>query len=261
MSEPPTAVAGGLLPPAAGLALDEALVRCTPERPQLAIWRTRPAVIIGRFQRPDWEVEPDACRAAGARIWRRFSGGGAVYLDEGVVCATLCLPSADPAVAAGIPAMYQPFLRGIAAACRALGVDAAVDERTVRVGDRKVTGIAAHRGRLVTMVHGTLLVDADLSALRACLAGPRGGDLQGAPRPTMSRPDHVANVGGPLERAEQAVAEAFGADLAAATTPAAAVEARASALQRERYLDLAWHAGPWAEVCDRRVSALLGPTI
>ena len=75
-------VAGGLLPPPAGLALDEALVRCTPERPQLAIWRTRPAVIIGRFQRPDWEVEPEACRAAGARIWRRFSGGGAVYLPE-----------------------------------------------------------------------------------------------------------------------------------------------------------------------------------
>jgi lipoate---protein ligase len=261
VSEPPAVVAGGLLPPSEGLALDEALVRCTPERPQLAIWRTRPAVIVGRFQRPDWEVEPEACRAAGARIWRRFSGGGAVYLDEGVVCATLILRSSDPAVTAGIPAMYQPFLRGVAAACRGLGVDASVEERTVRVGDRKVTGIAAHRGRLVTMVHGTLLVDADLAALRACLAGPRGGDLQGAPQPTMSRPDHVTNIGGPVDRAEAAVAEAFGVDPATATAPSAGVAARASALQRERYLDRSWHAGPWAEVCDPRVAALLGPTI
>ena len=261
MSEAPVAVAGGLLPPPAGLALDEALVRCATERPQLAIWRTRPAVVVGRFQRPDWEVEPGACRAAGARIWRRFSGGGAVYLDEGVVCATMILPSDDPAMAAGIPAMYQPFLCGVATACRALGVDPSVDERTVRVGDRKVTGIAAHRGRQVTMVHGTLLVDADLGALRACLAGPRGGDLQGAPQPTMSRPDHVANIGGSVERAEAAVAEAFDADLATAAAPSAAVDARASALQRERYLDRAWHAGPWSEVGDPRVAALLGPTI
>jgi lipoate-protein ligase A len=261
VNEPAVAVAGGLLPPPAGLALDEALVRCATGEPQLAIWRTRPAVIVGRFQRPDWEVEPDACRAAGARIWRRFSGGGAVYLDEGVVCATLILPSTDPSVAAGIPTMYRPFLGGLAAACRALGVDASVDERTVRVGDRKVTGIAAHRGRLVTMVHGTLLVDADLDALRACLAGPRGGDLQGAPRPTMSRPDHVANIGGPVEQAAAAVAAAFGADLATAAPPSAAVDARASALQRERYLERAWHAGPWAEICDPRVAALLGPTI
>jgi lipoate-protein ligase A len=178
-----------------------------------------------------------------------------------VVCATLILPSDAPAMAAGIPAMYQPFLGGVAAACRALGVDAVVDERTVRVGDRKVTGIAAHRGRHVTMVHGTLLVDADLGALRACLAGPGGGDLQGAPRPTMSRPDHVANIGGSVERAEAAVAEAFDADLTAAAGPSAVVDARASTLQRERYLDRAWHAGPWSEVCSPRVAALLGPTI
>ena len=46
------------------------------------------------------------------------------------------------------------------------------------------------------LVHGTLLIDADLDALRECLAGPRDGDLQGRPRPAPSRPDSVANVAG-----------------------------------------------------------------
>jgi lipoate-protein ligase A len=32
-----------------------------------------------------------------------------------------------------------------------------------------VTGIAAHRNRGATLVHGTLLVDADLEALTACI--------------------------------------------------------------------------------------------
>src|SRR6185312_733851 len=103
------------------------------------------------------------------RVWRRFTGGGAVYLDPGTVCAALALPAAHPAASASIPEMYAPLLDGM-----------------VRVGDRKVTGIAAHRGRDVTLVHGTLLVAADLDSLRACLAGPRDGPLEGRPRPAAS---------------------------------------------------------------------------
>ena len=124
-----------------------------------------------------------------------------MYLDPGTVCAAIALPAAHPAASAAIPELYAPLLDGMVRACRALGVDATRDERTVRVGDRKVTGIAAHRGRDVTLVHGTLLVTADLDALRACLAGSRGGDLQGRPRPAASRPDHVTLVGGDAEAA------------------------------------------------------------
>ena len=60
-----------------------------------------------------------------------------------------------------------------------------------------------------TLVHGTLLVDADLDALVACIAGPRGGELDGAPRPSPSRPDRVANVGGEVVAAEAAIVAAF----------------------------------------------------
>ena len=170
-----------------------------------------PAVVIGRFQRADWEVDAAACARHGVRVWRRFTGGGAVYLDPGTVCAAIALPAAHPAASASIPELYAPLLDGMVRACRALGVDATRDERTVRVGDRKVTGIAAHRGRDVTLVHGTLLVAADLDALRACLAGSRGGDLQGRPRPAASRPDHVTLVGGDAEAAAAAVIAAFAA--------------------------------------------------
>ena len=256
MTGSPRLVAGGVLEPPGGLALDEALVRSPHAERALAVWRTSSAVVIGRFQRPDWEVDPAACAARGVRVWRRFSGGGAVYLDPGVVCAALAVPSTDAAAAAGVPAMYAPFLAGMTEACRWLGVDAVADDRTVRVGGRKVTGIAAHRGRAVTLVHGTLLVDADLDALRGCLAGPRGGDLQGAPHPTMSRPDHVANVGGSVQDAEAAIAAAFAAQ--PSEPPGVELREAADRLQAARYREPAWHAGPWAEVCDPAVTALLG---
>ncbi|MGN6378418.1 MAG: lipoate--protein ligase family protein [Gaiellales bacterium] len=250
-------VAAGLVQPADGLALDEAIARVAPEAPVVAVWRSSPAVVVGRFQRVDWEVDAAACGARGVRAWRRFTGGGAVYLDPGVVCAALAVPATHPDAALGIPEMYAPFLDGMARACRALGVDAVADERTVRVDGLKVTGIAAHRGRAATLVHGTLLVDADLDALRACLAGPRGGDLGGAPRPAMSRPDHVANVGGTVQAAEQAIIAALAPDGSARPLDPERAAAAARLVQ-ERYACRTWHAAAWLQVMPADAVAVLG---
>jgi lipoate-protein ligase A len=214
--------------------------------------------VIGRFQRADWEVDAGACARRSVRVWRRFTGGGAVYLDPGTVCAALALPAAHPAASAPIPDMYAPLLDGMVRACRALGADPSRDERTVRIGGRKVTGIAAHRGRDVTLVHGTLLVAADLDALRACLAGPRAGPLEGRPQPAASRPDHVTLVGGDVEAAERAVVQALSAPGAERAALTAGESATAGRLLAERYLDPAWHAGPWADVTPDATRAVLG---
>ena len=251
-------ISAGLCDPPQGLAWDEALVRASVAAPTLLVWRSRPAVVIGRFQRADWEVDAAACARHGVRVWRRFTGGGAVYLDPGTVCAAIALASSHPAASAPIPQLYAPLLDGIVRACRALGVDAARDDRTVRIGDRKVSGIAAHRGRNVTVVHGTLLVSTDLDALRACLAGPRGGDLQGRPRPAASRPDHVTLVGGDVDRATQAVVSALAAPGARAGDLSAAEHDSAAELLRTRYLDQAWHGGPWHDVTPDDVRSVLG---
>ncbi len=118
------ALRAGQLEPAHGLALDEALVRVAPHGPVAAVWRTSAAVVVGRFQRVDWEVDAAACAARGVGVLRRFTGGGAVYLDEGMLCVALAVPAGHPDVALDVPGMYAPFLDAIVRACRALGVDA-----------------------------------------------------------------------------------------------------------------------------------------
>jgi lipoate-protein ligase A len=251
-------VAAGLCEPAEALALDEAVVRAEPAAPVLILWRTRPAVVIGRFQRADWEVDAGECAARGVRVWRRFTGGGAVHLDPGTLCVGRVVPAGHPDAALGVPELYAPFLDGIVRACRGLDIPASRDERTVRVGDRKVTGVAAHRGRRATLVHGTLLVDADLDALVACLAGPRGGSLDGRPRPAGSRPDDVTNVGVAMAAAQAAVIAAFAGDGAAEGPPSPRELELAASLRRERYGDRDWHAGPWRDVTPENVRAVLG---
>lgn len=244
--------------PADGLALDEAIARSGPRQPVLVLWRAAPAVVIGRFQRADWEVDPAACAARGVRVWRRFTGGGAVYLDRGTLCAALVVPAAHPAAATGVPDLYAPLLDAIAAGCRSLGIDASSDQRTVRVDGCKVTGVAAHRGPAATLVHATLLVSADLGALRACLAGPRGGDLDGLPRPAASRPDHVTAIGGSIDAAEAALVAVLAGGETAAEPPSAVETSRAAELRSSRYHDPAWHAGPWYAVTPDAVAGVLG---
>jgi len=251
-------VAAGLCEPAEALALDEAVVRAEPQAPVLILWRTRRAVVIGRFQRADWEIDAAACAARGVRVWRRFTGGGAVHIDPGTLCVGVVTPAGHPDAALGVPDLYAPLLDGLVAACRALAVDATRDERTVRVAGRKVTGVAAHRGRRATLVHGTLLVDADLDSLVACLAGPRGGSLDGRPRPAHSRPDRVVNVGVGMDVAHAAVVEAFAGKGAAEEPPSPRELELAAGLRRERYGDRTWHAGPWHDVTSEEVSAVLG---
>ena len=251
-------VAAGLCEPAEALALDEAVVRAEPQAPVLILWRTRPAVVIGRFQRADWEIDAAACAARGVRVWRRFTGGGAVHIDPGTLCVGVVTPAGHPDAALGVPDLYAPLLDGLVAACRALAVDATRDERTVRVAGRKVTGVAAHRGRRATLVHGTLLVDADLDSLVACLAGPRGGSLDGRPRPAHSRPDRVVNVGVGMDVAHAAVVEAFAGKGAVEEPPSPRELELAAGLRRERYGDRTWHAGPWHDVTSEEVSAVLG---
>ncbi|HEY0389018.1 MAG TPA: lipoate--protein ligase family protein [Gaiellales bacterium] len=242
----------GLLETDAALAHDEALGRNPARPPTLLLWRTAPAVVIGRFQRADWEVDAAACAERAVGVWRRFTGGGAVYLDPGTLCVAIAAPPAHEWSQLGVPEMYSPLLDGIVRACRLRGVPARRDERTVRVGDRKVTGIAAHRGRGGMLVHGTLLIEAELGALRACLAGPRHGDLGGAPNPAPSRPDHVVNVGG--AGWERAMVEAFDGE-PGRLSDAECAEARR--LRDEKYHDPAWHAGSWSNLTPPAVRALL----
>jgi hypothetical protein len=96
-------------------------------------------------------------------------------------------------------------------------------------------------------------VEADLDALRACVAGPRGGDLAGLPQPSPSRPDHVANTG-VADIADRLCAE-LDAEPAELTPEEHAVAAE---LRGSRYEDPGWHAGPWAAATPPAVEAVLG---
>ena len=157
--------ANGDLRPAFNLALEQVILARAPG-PAFLLWRNAPAVIVGRNQDPAAEVDWTEARRLGVPVFRRRSGGGAVYHELGTVNFSFILP-ADFPVAEALARMV-----GI------LGLSAAVTERNdVLAGGRKIAGTAQYLAGGRRLFHGCLLYDTDLARLARILR-PHPGKLR-----------------------------------------------------------------------------------
>jgi len=209
-------------------------------------------------------VDRAAAAALGAPVLRRFTGGGTVWHDPGNLNVSVVMRPEDalfvddPALRR-LPGLYRLVLDPLAAAARALGVAAARATERDLIVDRpdgsaaKLGGVAAWLGGRALLVHGTLLVDADLEALGRACAGP---GAPGDPRweRTKSRRATVtsiarelAAVGRPVPSpaaVDLAVRAAFDADGLESATWTADELAAADRLLADRYANPTWHADP-----------------
>lgn len=246
--------------PRRNLALEEALGRAAGPLPTLRLWRNDRCVVVGRSQVAEAEVDMAACRELDIPVLRRFSGGGTVYHDPGNLNVSLILRRDDPALATrpGLPrspGIYRLLLEPLARAVESLGIPAQATERDLLVDGAKVTGVAAWVGGQAILVHGTLLVDADLETLDRVLAGP---GAPGDPRweRTKSRRATVtslararsarAGTGAGVALAastDVAVVTAFAGDAGRADQPTAEETTNAHRLMAARYGQPGWHLG------------------
>lgn len=256
----------GVRDPRRNLAREEALARSVAAdaaagTPILRLWRNDRCVVVGRFQVAAAEVDLEAAASLGVPVLRRFTGGGTVYHDPGNLNVSLVLRPDDPLLLGDpatrrLPGLFRVLLEPLARAARALGVAARATERDLVVerGDgtsAKVGGVAAWLGSRALLVHGTLLVDADLATLDRVCAGP--GD-PGNPRweRTRSRRATVSSLARELAAKGMSAPGAGAVDLAvvaafatAGVAPSAWTEpelAAAGRLLADRYADPRWHA-------------------
>ncbi|MDR3296675.1 MAG: lipoate--protein ligase family protein [Prevotellaceae bacterium] len=144
------------------------------------------AVVVGRNQTMEAEVDVDFCAAHGIEVVRRISGGGAVFHDLGNINFAFIV-NADTST----PALDRNFLAPVVAALQSLGVPASVGLRhDIRCGGYKISGTASHVSRGRQLFHGTLLHRVNLDLLHLALNGKT--TLRG--RGVASFPDRVANI-------------------------------------------------------------------
>jgi len=167
------------------LAVEEYLLGRSAPEPVLFLYRSSPAVVIGRNQNPWRERDPDLLAASGVGLARRISGGGAVYHDPGNLNVALVTPRAD----------YDPGrLFGLVLdTLREIGVAGTpMNKSSLALAGRKFSGSAFRLGRERALHHCTLLVSSDLDRLRRALRPSLAGLTT---RAVASVPAEVMNLG------------------------------------------------------------------
>lgn len=156
------------------LAAEEYLARTGPlGQSCFFTWQVGPTVVMGRHQHTASEVDVDFCRAEGIDVCRRRSGGGCIYADEGNIMSSLVTESA------GVETLFTAFSGGVAGVLRRLGAPVELSGRNdvVLSGGGKVCGGAFYHLPGRSIVHATMLYDADLRLLAGALR-PDDGKLR-----------------------------------------------------------------------------------
>ena len=157
------------------MALDEALLVAIERRfmpNTIRFWRNPNAVVIGRSSSVEAEVNGEACRRYGISIVRRFTGGGAVYQDQGNLNWSVIIHRNDPMVKKmrGMLEIYKIFSKPIIKGIKAQDIHAQFKSpNSIYIKDKKVSGMAAYFKRKTILCHGTLLVSSNLDTLSEVL--------------------------------------------------------------------------------------------
>lgn len=131
-------------------------------------WQVPPTVICGRNQDMPSEVDLDFCYSRGIEVWRRKSGGGAVYADGNNVMFSYIGPRAS------VQDAFCSYTSRVVEALRGLGIHAEASGRNdICIDGRKVAGNAFFQTATRNIVHGTMLFDVDAEAMAGALTPAR----------------------------------------------------------------------------------------
>jgi lipoic acid synthetase/lipoate-protein ligase A len=139
------------------LAMEEYVAREFPAQDFFFMWQVAPTVIFGRNQRVESEVDISYCKDNGIQFYRRKSGGGCVYADEGNIMLSYITPDTN------VNFTFNRYMLMVEHALRVLGLEARTTGRNdILIGDRKVSGNAFYHLPTRSIVHGTMLYDTNL---------------------------------------------------------------------------------------------------
>lgn len=139
----------------------------------LRFYRSHPTASVGRHQALDRELRLDYCRERGIEVVRRASSGGALYLDPDQLGFSLIVRRPDAWRELALPQLLALGSAAIAAGLAQLGIAATFKApNDVEVGGRKIVSVFAACRNDAVLLHGGVLLDADIETMLKALRVP-----------------------------------------------------------------------------------------
>ena len=131
----------------------------------------RPSAIVGRHQHLSREVDLQECVRRNVETARRMTGGGAIYMAEGLLGWELIVDrwrTPGP-----LDQISRTLCMGLASGLSRLGVQARYRPRNdVEVDGRKISGTGGYIDGRTLVFQGTVLIDFDVADMAAVLRLP-----------------------------------------------------------------------------------------
>ncbi|ARQ35259.1 lipoate--protein ligase [Mycoplasmoides pneumoniae] len=125
-------------------------------------WQNANTIVVGRNQNTYAEVNLSEVEKDKVNLFRRFSGGGAVFHDMGNICFSIILPKAKKEMENA----YEETTRNVVKFLNSVGVPAQFHGRNdLEIEGKKFSGLAEYLSKDRVLVHGTLLFDTDFTKL------------------------------------------------------------------------------------------------
>ncbi len=188
----------------------------------LRFLRFPPTALVGRHQALGQEINLEYCRDNNIGVVRRITGGGAIFMEPGLLGWELALHRATLGVMS-LPELSREICEAAAAGISRLGVTARFRPRNdIEVDGRKISGTGGFFDGDTLFFQGTVLVDMNsqvmVSALRVPKAKLEKRELDSAQQRVVTLRELLGDRTPDLETIQAALsgafAERFGLNLA-----------------------------------------------
>lgn len=127
----------------------------------------KPAVALGFFQKGDLELNLSACKKDGVDVFRRITGGGAVYKQPNAeINYSFIIREDHPLIPKNIEESYHLICGAVMLGLKKLGFDTTFKPiNDILLNGLKISGNAQTRVDNVLLQHGTILFDVDFDKM------------------------------------------------------------------------------------------------